>query len=65
MTQGLAKLNRTSPSYEVTGKSSPLVLISGGGILDKRAWDDQFRTFGEFHKVVRCLYRSTTTRTML
>jgi 3-oxoadipate enol-lactonase len=53
MTQGLARLDRTSLSYEMIGNGPPLVLISGGGILDKRAWDDQFQAFGEFHKVVR------------
>jgi 3-oxoadipate enol-lactonase len=53
MKQGLAKLDRTSLSYEMIGSGCPLVLISGGGILDKRAWDDQFQAFGEFHKVVR------------
>lgn len=37
-----ADVNGTSLYFEVMGQGSPLVLISGGGTLDRRAWDDQF-----------------------
>lgn len=53
MKHGMAKVNGTSLYYEVTGKGLPLVLISGGGTLDRRAWDDQFETFAKYYKVIR------------
>ena len=53
MKKGIAKVNQTSLYYETMGKGSPLVLISGGGTLDCRAWDDQFATFAKSYKVIR------------
>jgi 3-oxoadipate enol-lactonase len=53
MKKGWADVNQTSLYYEVSGTGPPLVLISGGGVLDRRAWDDQFETFAEFHCVLR------------
>lgn len=53
MKKGTARVNGTELYYEVMGKGSPLVLISGGGTLDRRAWDDQFETFAKHHKVIR------------
>jgi len=35
------------------GKGSPLVLISGGGTLGRRTWDDQFQTFAKYYQVIR------------
>jgi 3-oxoadipate enol-lactonase len=53
MKKGTARVNGTSLYYEVKGKGSPLVLISGGGTLDRRAWDNQFETFAKHFKVIR------------
>jgi 3-oxoadipate enol-lactonase len=53
MKTGLAKVNGTELYYEVRGKGPPVVLISGGGILDKRCWDDQFETFSKKYQVIR------------
>ncbi|MBD0324932.1 MAG: alpha/beta hydrolase [Pyrinomonadaceae bacterium] len=49
----MANVNGTSLYYEVAGKGPPLVLISGGGSLDRRAWDNQFETFAKHYEVVR------------
>ena len=53
MKKGMASVNGTSLYYEVTGKGFPLVLISGGGSLDGRAWDNQFETFAQSYQVIR------------
>jgi pimeloyl-ACP methyl ester carboxylesterase len=53
MKQGMAKVNGTSLYYEVKGKGFPLVLLSGGGTLDRRAWDNQFETFAKQYQVIR------------
>ena len=53
MKKGLAEVNGTSLYYEVAGKGFPLVLISGGGTLDRRAWDDQFEEFARHYRVIR------------
>ena len=50
---GTAEVNGTSLYYEVAGEGFPLVLISGGGVLDTRAWDHQFKTFAQHYKVIR------------
>jgi pimeloyl-ACP methyl ester carboxylesterase len=50
---GIAEVNGTRLYYEVVGEGSPLVLISGGGLLDCRAWDEQFEVFAKFYKVIR------------
>jgi pimeloyl-ACP methyl ester carboxylesterase len=39
--------------YEQTGRGMPLVLISGGSMLDHRGWDDQFAELSRWHRVVR------------
>ena len=51
--KGMASVNGTSLYYEVRGQGFPLVLISGGGSLDRRAWDNQFETFAESYRVIR------------
>lgn len=51
--EGIARVNGTSLYYEVMGKGFPLVLVSGGGTLDRRAWDDQFDAFSKYYKVIR------------
>ena len=53
MKKGTARVNGTSLYYEVAGKGFPLVLISGGGTLDRRAWDDQFEAFAKSYRVIR------------
>ena len=51
--KGLRNVNGASLYYEVKGKGFPLVLISGGGLMDNRAWDKQFETFSKHYKVIR------------
>ena len=50
---GIASVNGTKLYYEIKGKGFPLVLISGGGTLDRRGWDNQFETFSKHYKVIR------------
>ena len=51
--QGTAKVNGTSLFYETGGKGFPIVFVSGGGILDRRGWDNQFETFAKTFRVIR------------
>jgi pimeloyl-ACP methyl ester carboxylesterase len=51
--KGFAKVNGTSLYYEMKGKGPALVLISGGGLMDRRAWDEQFDVFSKRFKVIR------------
>jgi pimeloyl-ACP methyl ester carboxylesterase len=51
--KGIAEVNGTRLYYEVAGDGFPLVLISGGGLLDCRAWDDQFEIFAKSFQVIR------------
>jgi pimeloyl-ACP methyl ester carboxylesterase len=53
VSKGIAEVNGTRLYYEVSGEGVPLVFISGGGLLDCRAWDDQFETFAKLYKVIR------------
>jgi pimeloyl-ACP methyl ester carboxylesterase len=53
MNTGTARVNDTSIYYEILGDGPALVLVSGGGTLDRRAWDDQFEAFAASHRVVR------------
>lgn len=53
MKKGTAEVNGTRLYYEVAGRGFPLVLVSGGGTLDSRAWDDQFEAFARSYKVIR------------
>lgn len=50
---GTAEVNGTSLYYEVAGRGFPLVLISGGGTLDRRGWDEQFEAFAKSYRVIR------------
>ena len=50
---GTAKVNGTSIFYETQGKGFPIVFVSGGGILDRRGWDNQFETFAKTNRVIR------------
>jgi 3-oxoadipate enol-lactonase len=51
--QGTAKVNGTLIFYETQGRGFPIVFVSGGGILDRRGWDEQFETFAKHYTVVR------------
>lgn len=53
MKKGMAEVNGTSLYYEVMGKGFPLVFTSGGGTLDRRAWDNQFEIFAKNYQVIR------------
>jgi len=53
MKQGMARVNGTSLYYEIRGKGFPVVLISGGGMLDRRGWDEQFEALAKSYKVIR------------
>lgn len=50
---GMAQVNGGALYYEIQGKGYPLVLVSGGGILDRRGWDEQFSVFSRHFKVIR------------
>ncbi len=50
---GEAAVNGTRLCYEIAGSGSPLVLVSGGGTLDRRQWDDQFDILATRCRVVR------------
>jgi pimeloyl-ACP methyl ester carboxylesterase len=53
MQTGTAKVNGTSIFYETRGNGFPIVFVSGGGILDRRGWDNQFETFAKDYRVIR------------
>jgi pimeloyl-ACP methyl ester carboxylesterase len=53
MTTRVARVNGTKLCYEISGEGFPLVLISGGGLLDRRAWDKQVQSFAKRYRVVR------------
>ncbi len=48
-----AEVNGTTLFYELLGQGDPLVLISGGGSLDRRMWDEQFQYLSRHYLVVR------------
>ena len=50
--RGYADVNGTSLYYEAAGSGPPLVLTHGGA-LDLRMWDDQFKLFARRYRVVR------------
>jgi pimeloyl-ACP methyl ester carboxylesterase len=39
--------------YEQAGRGIPIVLISGGSMLDRRGWDEQFAELARCHRVIR------------
>ena len=51
--KGFRNVNGANLYYEMKGKGFPLVLVSGGGLMDSRAWDEQFETFSKHYKVIR------------
>jgi 3-oxoadipate enol-lactonase len=48
-----ARINGTSIFYETRGQGFPIVFVCGGGILDRRGWDNQFEAFAKHYRVVR------------
>lgn len=46
-------VNGTDLYYEAKGRGFPIVFVSGGGILDRRSWDEQFETFSKHYRVIR------------
>jgi pimeloyl-ACP methyl ester carboxylesterase len=50
---GMANVNGTNLYFEVAGEGHPIVLIGGGGSLDRRMWDHQFKAFAKHYRVVR------------
>ena len=50
---GTAHVNGTSIYYEQKGRGFPIVFMSGGGILDRRGWDQQFDLFSKQYRVIR------------
>jgi 3-oxoadipate enol-lactonase len=53
MKNGTARVNGTTLYYERTGNGFPIVLVSGGGLLDRTAWDNQFEVFSSCYEVIR------------
>jgi 3-oxoadipate enol-lactonase len=50
---GEAAVRGTRLYYEVAGAGPPVVLVSGGGTLDRRQWDDQFDALAAQYLVIR------------
>jgi len=46
-------VNETTLYYEAKGRGFPIVFVSGGGILDRRGWDEQFESFSKHYRVIR------------
>jgi 2-hydroxy-6-oxonona-2,4-dienedioate hydrolase len=53
MQAGTAEVNGTTLYFETTGKGLPFVFVSGGGIMDRRCWDEQFHFFARDYQVIR------------
>jgi pimeloyl-ACP methyl ester carboxylesterase len=49
---GEAAVNGTRLYYERAGRGPSVVLVSGGGMLDRRQWDDQFDVLAREYDVV-------------
>jgi pimeloyl-ACP methyl ester carboxylesterase len=50
---GEAAVNGTRLYYESAGAGAAVVLVSGGGTLDRRQWDDEFDVLAKLYHVVR------------
>src|SRR5258705_9342182 len=53
MNNGTVSVNGATLAYDVTGSGPPLILIGGGGTLDRRGWDGQVAELSRRHTVVR------------
>jgi len=51
--RGEAPVNGTRLYYEGAGTGSPVLLVSGGGTLDRRQWDDEFDVLSQRYRVIR------------
>lgn len=61
---GYADINGAQFYYEVAGEGHPLVLVHAG-IADNRMWDDQFKVFAQYYRVVRYDLRGFGQTTMV
>lgn len=52
MDVGLAEVNGTNLYYEIIGEGHPIVLIGGGGSLDRRMWEEQITVFSEQYQAI-------------
>ena len=50
---GFVEFNNGKLYYEMKGKGQPVVLISGGGGMDLRQWDAQFKFLKKHFQVIR------------
>ncbi|HXV62533.1 MAG TPA: alpha/beta fold hydrolase [Vicinamibacteria bacterium] len=48
-----ATVNGATLAYDITGEGPPIVLISGGGTLDRRMWDEQVAALAPDYTVLR------------
>jgi pimeloyl-ACP methyl ester carboxylesterase len=53
MRYGTAEINGTTIYHETNGKGPPVVLVSGGALLDRRGWDKQFEALAGHFEVIR------------
>ena len=53
VTRGSAAVNGTTLDYDMTGSGPHVVLIGGGGTLDRRAWDNQVAALSPQYTVLR------------
>src|SRR5205823_6475609 len=52
-TNGHADIEGARLYYESAGAGSPVVLVSGGGTLDRRQWDDEYKVLAKRYHVIR------------
>ena len=50
---GFAPTNGAQLYYEIAGTGQPMILIHAG-VADCRMWDDQFATFAQQYRTIRC-----------
>jgi pimeloyl-ACP methyl ester carboxylesterase len=50
---GYVRTNETRLFYERQGRGFPAVFVSGGGVMDRRCWDEEFESFAKYFSVIR------------
>jgi pimeloyl-ACP methyl ester carboxylesterase len=50
--EGFAEVSGTKLYYEISGKGKTITLIHGG-LVDRRMWDDQFKSLSKHFRVIR------------
>ena len=50
---GYVRSNGARLFYERQGSGFPLVFVSGGGVMDRRCWDEEFQNFAPHFSVIR------------